>query len=293
MNGQLGHELNNRLNECGDVIALDRASADLSKWDKVKLALDKYQPDIVFNAAAYTAVDEAEEEQGLAYLVNAETPGKIAEYCKKESKLLIHYSTDYVFSGEENAPHDEESQTDPLNVYGASKALGEKLIIESGCGYFILRTSWVYALRGHNFIKTMQGLAEQRASLKVIGDQFSSPTSAECLADHSVALLKKAIVKKEETQQWPKGLYHACSSDHTSWHGLACAALSLLRPKFGQSWALKSETDIESIPSEGFPLPAKRPLDSRMSPSLLEKDWGLKMPSWESQLALCFKPWLD
>jgi dTDP-4-dehydrorhamnose reductase len=290
-NGQLGYELSHRLPKLGELVICDRSQVDLLESEPLIQFLEKHKPEVIFNTSAYTAVDKAEQEPDKANQVNAKVPKLLSSYLSKNNGLLMHYSTDYVFSGDKKVPYVETDTIAPLNQYGQSKAEGEKHIVDSKAGHLILRTSWVYSSRGNNFIKTMLRLAQERESLKVVSDQISAPTWAGSLADLSMKLIEKAIESKAQAGHWPKGLYHACAPNHTSWHGLAVKALALLRPKLGENWALKSESDIQAIATSEFPLPATRPLDSRMETNALKRDWGLQMPTWEEQLELCLKSW--
>jgi len=290
--GQLGYELIRSLQGLGELVSLSRPDIDFAHLDQLEIALSKFKPDIIVNAAAYTAVDKAEEERARAELINTAMPIYLAEYCNRTKSMLLHYSSDYVFSGQTIKPYLESDPMEPLNHYGWTKAKAEQGIMASGAAHLILRTSWVYALRGHNFIKTMIHLAQQRAQLRVIGDQISAPTWAGSLAVISAHLISKALERKSRTGAWPSGLYHACASDYTSWHGLAVHALATLRPFIGEHWALQSESEIIAIKTEEYPLPATRPLQSSMNPNALQEDWQLAFPSWQTQFHLCFEPWL-
>jgi len=231
-------------------------------------------PDVIVNAAAYTAVDKAESETELARTINALAPGVLAEEALRANSWLVHYSTDYVFDGGGDKPWLESDATAPLNVYGATKLEGEQLIRESGCRHLILRTSWVYGARGGNFIRTMLKLAQERDSLSVIDDQVGSPTGADLLADVSAHAIRAALQRPEVA-----GLYHLVAGGEVSWHGYA---------RFVIDFAARSGLDIKvardaikPVPTSAFPTPAKRPHNSRMDTTKLQRTFDLYLPSWE------------
>ena len=249
-------------------IYLGRAECDLSKSDAVSAALDKFKPDCIINAAAYTAVDKAETEVDLAYAINAKAPEAMAIYAKHHGATLLHYSTDYVFDGSKEGPYLETEARNPLGAYGKSKAAGELAIehafLDAKQGqYAILRTSWVYG-EGGNFIRTMLRLAQERDELKVIADQYGVPTSARWLAEVSMALVFDC---HGALRTFPSGIYHAVPAGETSWHGLACWAVQ----EAGQAgMQLKVDASaILPIPASEYPLPAPRPMNSRMQTTKL------------------------
>jgi dTDP-4-dehydrorhamnose reductase len=254
-NGQVGWDLERLLD---DVVATDRSSLDLSGTG-IQEFVSGVRPDIIINAAAYTAVDRAESERDLAMRVNGVAPGILAEEAKRLGALLVHYSTDYVFDGEKKAPYVEDDRTNPLSVYGASKLEGERRILASGCRHLILRTSWVYAARGRNFYLTMKSKAGQ--ALRVVDDQRGVPTSSRFVAEHTLSLMKKGA----------EGVLHLVPSGQTTWYGFA-------REILGES------ADITPIRSSEYPTPARRPansvLDNRKAQALLGA-----LPDWRSVLA--------
>lgn len=225
-NGQVGWELNRVLQPLGKVIALDRSEADLSNPEGLRSQVKKFKPDVIVNAAAYTAVDKAEEEEGVAYSVNGASPGVLAEVCLSLGALLIHYSTDYVFDGSVDQAYIESDSPNPINIYGSSKLAGEQNIQSTGCDYLILRTSWVYASRGSNFLLTILRLASERDELNIVGDQYGAPTSARLIAETTSICIRQSI-KERASGVFLSGIYHLTSSGCTTWHGFAEAAVSL------------------------------------------------------------------
>lgn len=276
-NGQVGWELQRALAPLGNLIALDRHAqdglcGDLTDLDGLRNTLLSLRPDVVVNAAAYTAVDKAESEGALAMRINAEAPQVLAETMAKLGGWLVHYSTDYVFNGSGTQPWREEDATGPLNVYGHSKLAGEQAIQNSGCNHLIFRTSWVYGARGNNFAKTMLRLAAEREQLKVIADQFGAPTGAELLADITAHAIRKAISHPEVS-----GLYHLAAAGEASWHGFASFVIAQARAT-GKPLAVQS---IEAIETSAYPAPAQRPLNSRLDCQKLRDTFGLDLPDWQ------------
>jgi dTDP-4-dehydrorhamnose reductase len=275
-NGQVGWQLQRALAPLGQLVALDRhdAGGDLSQPEALASRVRAEHPDVIVNAAAYTAVDKAESEPELARTINATAPGVLAEEAKRSSAWLVHYSTDYVFDGSGASPRDEEAPTGPLSVYGRTKLEGEEAIRASGCRHLIFRTSWVYAARGGNFARTMLRLAAERERLTVIDDQIGAPTGADLLADLAAHALHMATVHPDVT-----GTYHAVAAGETSWHGYAQFVIEWAR-RHGQP--LKAAANaIEPIPTSGYPTPARRPLNSRLSTDKLRSTFGLHLPPWQ------------
>lgn len=276
-NGQVGWELQRALAPLGELIVLDRSgldglSGDMSDPEAVFNTVLKLQPDIVVNASAYTAVDLAETEKDLANVVNHLAVRKIADACQRTQAILIHYSTDYVFSGQGHTAFSESDQIEPINEYGRTKALGEQAIVESGCDHLIFRTSWVYASKGKNFLKTMLNLAQQREELSIIVDQVGAPTSAELIADVTAQTIPQIFQDRSKS-----GLYHLVASGETSWFGYANYI-------FEQAKELGTElkiSKVNSIPTTAYPTPASRPLNSRLSTQKLQRAFGLKLPDWK------------
>lgn len=273
-NGQVGWELQRSLAPLGHLICLDRQQADLSQPHKLAATLDALQPSVIINAAAYTAVDKAESDTDLAYTINAEAPAILAAIAKHQHAWLVHYSTDYVFDGSGNTPWQETSIPAPLNHYGRSKLAGEQAIQASGCQYLLFRTSWVYAARGQNFVKTMLRLAQQREQLSVVADQWGTPTGAELIADVSALALSQAMKQPELA-----GLYHLSASGFTNWYDFARLVISYAE-RYGVS--LKSSASaIQGIASSAYPTPAQRPLNSRLDCQRLIDSFGLSLPDWQ------------
>ena len=274
-----------------DIRYIGRQECDLADLDALEKILRDYQPDVIINAAAYTAVDKAEQEDDLVFAINAAVAGLLARYAASNGTYLLHYSTDYVFDGEGSDFYTENHPTVPLGVYGKSKAEGERLILEAfstikgpQAHYAIFRTSWVYG-DGSNFIRTILRLAKDRGELKVIADQFGVPTSAGWLAALSANFLFDLSADSSlALRDFPSGTYHAVPAGETTWHGLACEAVKIARES-GLSLATEV-ADIKAIPATEYSLPAPRPMNSRMSTQKLQKtlkDLGAvsKFPVWD------------
>jgi dTDP-4-dehydrorhamnose reductase len=285
-NGQVGWELSRSLLPLGEVIALDRTQADLSKPESLVPIVRTLKPQIIVNAAAYTAVDRAESEEELATLVNARSVEVLAEESHRLGALLIHYSTDYVFDGSKASPYSEDDTVNPLNAYGRSKLMGEQAIRNIGGDWLIFRTSWVYAERGKNFVKTILRLAAEREELKIVGDQTGSPTSAPFIADATSHILRLAIEERRSTR-FNSGIFHLTSSGFTTWHGLATAIVATYR-KLAWEDSLKVK-EIHSIQTSDYPVAAKRPMNSRMSLTRIQERFDLYLPEWEQCLSVCLR----
>ncbi|WP_088281692.1 dTDP-4-dehydrorhamnose reductase [Ideonella sp. A 288] len=277
--GQVGWELRRALAPLGDLIVLGRTvrsgglSGNLADPAALTATLRALRPDVVVNAAAYTAVDKAESDVEAATAVNAVAPGVIARELATWSGWLVHYSTDYVFDGSGTAPRDELAATGPLGVYGHTKLAGEEAIRSSGCHHLILRTSWVHAARGGNFARTMLRLAGQRDSLGVVDDQIGAPTGADLLADVTAHALRAASNATELS-----GTYHACASGAVSWCDYARHVIA-----WGHraGLPLKATADsVKGIPTRDYPSPATRPLNSRLDTRKLCRSFGLTLPDW-------------
>jgi dTDP-4-dehydrorhamnose reductase len=266
-NGQIGWELCRALAPLGEIAAYGRAELDLATPDRIVAAVRSTMPDVVVNAAAYTAVDQAEREPDAAHTINAVAVGVLAEEAKRAGAPLIHYSTDYVFDGTKEAPYVEEDVPNPLNEYGRSKLAGEQAIRETGGPHLILRTSWVYSARGRNFFLTMKRLLREKQEVRVISDQVGAPTCAAAIADATAAILGKR-------DRQASGVYHLTASGSTSWHGFATEIARLEC----------SATRVVPIPSEAYPSPARRPRNSRLSNEKLLRQFGFTLPSWEDGL---------
>lgn len=272
-NGQVGQELQRTLLPLGELVALGRDGLDLEDLTALQQVLVEQAADVIVNASAYTAVDRAETDERAAMAVNADAVAVMAEYARTRGALLVHYSTDYVFDGSKTAPYREDDATAPQSAYGRSKRAGEEAILASGCKALVFRTSWVFSAHGGNFIKTMLRLAGERDSLNVVDDQFGAPTSAELIAD--VTALALAAYRRGALAT---GIYHLTAAGATSWHGLASHAIGRARARGAR---FKVDTaQIRPIPTEAYPLPAKRPKNSRLDTSKLSGALGLQLPDW-------------
>ena len=278
-NGQVGWELQRSLSVLGDVVACDFDSpgewrADFSDPESLVPLIRRLRPDAIVNSAAHTAVDKAETEPDLARSINATAPGVIAREAAALGASLVHYSTDYVFDGSGDQPRDEDAQTGPLSVYGHTKLEGEELIRASGCRHLILRTSWVYAARGGNFARTMLRLAAERDELKVIADQIGAPTGADLLADVTAQVLPRLHADPSAA-----GTYHCVAGGETHWHGYARHVIEWARAH-GHPVKVAPER-VLAIPTEAYPTPARRPLNSRLDTTKLRTRFNLALPDWQ------------
>jgi len=281
--GQIGWELQRSLAPLGELIALDVDSrqqcGDFTRLDDIAKTVRAVAPDVIVNAAAHTAVDKAESEPGQVRTINALAPGMLARESRKLGSWLIHYSTDYVFDGSGSKPWVETDPTGPLSIYGSTKLEGEEAIRASGCNHLIFRTSWVYAARGGgNFAKTMLRLAQERERLTVIDDQIGAPTGADLLADVTAHAIRTALQQPELS-----GLYHLVAGGETSWHGYACFVLNLAR-QAGIELKVAAENVIP-VPTSTFPLPARRPLNSRLDARNLQTTFDVQLPLWRTGVA--------
>ena len=276
-NGQLGWELQRSLAPLGELVALCRHSTefcgDLQRPDALADTVERIAPDVIVNAAAYTAVDQAEAEPEIARAVNARAPALLARLASERKAWLVHYSTDYVFNGGGDTPWRESCPTAPINVYGQTKLEGEAAIQDSGCRHLSFRTSWVYAARGGNFAKTMLRLGQERDTLTVIDDQVGAPTGADLLADVTAHALRAAVREPALA-----GLYHLAAGGETSWHGYAAFVLEQAR---AAGVELKTAPGaVLPVDSSGFPTAARRPLNSRLDTRKLQEAFGLHLPDW-------------
>lgn len=276
-NGQVGWELQRSLAPLGELIALDRAGedglcGDLTDLEGLRRTVSIAKPNIIINAAAYTAVDNAENDKVNTNIVNAQAPRVLAEEAQKIGAWLVHYSTDYVFDGSGNNAWEEKDESNPLSEYGRSKLAGEQAIENSGCKYLIFRTSWVFGSRGKNFAKTMLHLATERQTLSVINDQVGAPTSAALLADCTAHALLKAIRNPELA-----GLYHLAASGQTTWYEYANLVIDHAR-NIGKELLV---TEIKPIGTLDYPTPAKRPYNSRLSTAKFRDSFDLVLPKWQ------------
>lgn len=281
-NGQLGQELRRALWPLGEVVATTRSgtlpdgsaceTADFNQPASLAVLLDRVRPDVVVNAAAYTAVDRAEEERDAAWRANAEAPGVIARWCAAAGVPLVHYSTDYVFDGQGTRPYREDDATAPLGVYGASKLAGEEDIRAAGGRHLIFRTAWVYASHSANFLRTMLRVGADRDVLRVVADQIGTPTPAALIADVTAQALQHA--------GGLSGTWHLTAAGETSWHGFAEAIFA----EAVSAGKLARAPKVEAITTADYPTPAKRPAYSHLDVSKLESDFGIALPSWQDGL---------
>ncbi|MCL4771720.1 MAG: dTDP-4-dehydrorhamnose reductase [Burkholderiaceae bacterium] len=280
--GQVGWELQRSLSVLGQVTALDFDSqahcGDFANPEGVRDTVRQLRPQVIVNAAAHTAVDKAESEPEFARLLNATTPGLVAEEAARLGAWLVHYSTDYVFDGSGTRPWVETDTPAPLSVYGATKLEGEQRIQQSGCQHLILRTSWVYAARGGNFAKTMLRLGQERERLTVIDDQWGAPTGADLLADVTAHAIRHLQHRPQDG-----GLYHCVAAGETTWHSYA---------KFVLEHASKAQQaikiiakEVAPVPTSAFPTPATRPHNSRLATAKLQTTFGLQLPHWQTGVA--------
>lgn len=276
-NGQVGWQLQRALAPLGEIVALERkdAGGDLADPQGLAAAVRAAKPQVIVNAAAYTAVDKAESEPQLARLINTEAPAALAREAAASGALLVHYSTDYVFDGSGSAPWQESDATGPLNVYGATKLAGEQAIAASGCAYLTFRTSWVYAAHGDNFIKTMLRLAATRERLTVIDDQKGAPTGAELIADVTAHAISQTLQQPAKA-----GLYHLTAAGEASWFDYAQYVLALARQARPQG-VKTAAGGVQPIASSQYPAAARRPLNSRLDTRRLQAAFGLQMPPWQ------------
>jgi dTDP-4-dehydrorhamnose reductase len=276
-NGQVSRALQSRLAGMGELIVLGSGQLDLARADQIRAPIEAIRPDLIINAAAHTAVDQAESEPQLALAINAVAPGVLAEVAAELGSPLIHYSTDYVFDGHKPGPYTEDDVPNPLSVYGRSKLAGEEAIRQAAGPHLILRTSWVYSTEGRNFLLTMQRLLQEKPHLRVVADQIGAPTWAATIADSTARLIERW----QAGQRGAWGTYHLAAQGETSWFGFAQAiGENLIEQR-------KPCAALEPIPSSAYPTPAPRPLNSRLDCTRLFQEWGVSQPDWRSALHQC------
>lgn len=279
--GQIGWELQRTLMTLGEVIAVGRNEVDLSSPDNIRKGIREIKPNLIVNAAAYTMVDKAESESELAMAINGTAPGIIAEEAKLLGAGVVHYSTDYVFNGNQVRPYTEDDPTDPQNVYGITKLTGEKAIQAINVPHLILRTSWIYGLRGKNFLLTMLRLAREREEIKVVDDQIGTPTWSRMVAQSTAQILAQGVNNITDFLENNGGLYHLAASGQTSWYSFAKTIFEL-DPNRSQH-KLKI---LGAIASSKYPTPAKRPVYSSLDTEKVAKKFGLCLPKWKETLEL-------
>jgi dTDP-4-dehydrorhamnose reductase len=293
--GQLGHALAQTLPVLGEVQAFGRQQADLAHADALRAVLDQHQPQLIVNAAAYTAVDKAEQEPELAHAINAQAPAVLAQWAAAHGAVMVHYSTDYVFDGRSAQPYTEADLPAPQSVYGHSKWAGERAVQTAGCRHLIFRTSWVVGTHGGNFLKTMLRLGTERDSLRVVADQHGAPTAVDLIARTTLDVLQHmmdpAAVKDAQVQastqtpvMWASaddprwGLYHLAAAGETTWHAYACHVIDRAA---ALGWPMRASAhSIQAIATDQYPLPAPRPANSRLNTQRLQSRFGVVLPDW-------------
>lgn len=280
--GQIGWELARTLLPLGTLIIANRAQCDLAQPQTLADVIGAARPEVIINAAAYTSVDKAEEEPGLAMTVNADAPAELAKAARRHGALFVHYSTDYVFDGCKNEDYVESDSANPLSAYGRSKLAGECAVREAGGDYLIFRTSWVYAARGKNFLRTMLRLAAEREQLRVVADQMGAPTWARLIAECTTLALQQDIARRRDGL-FGSGLFHLTAAGAASWYQFASA---IIAKAHAQAAPLRCR-EIVPIATADYPLPALRPANSRLDCSLLTQRYGFRMPAWDIGMHLC------
>jgi dTDP-4-dehydrorhamnose reductase len=280
--GQVGFELMRACQPLGDVTGVDFPVLDLSQHDELRSYLNATPADVIVNPAAYTAVDKAESDEALAHAINGTAVEIMAEHARAKGALLIHYSTDYVFDGAKNSPYLPDDEPGPLSAYGRTKLAGERALAASGCDYLCLRTSWVYASRGRNFLKTMLKLAQEREELRVVADQIGAPTPARLLADVTAQIIGRAQ-RERQCRSFRSELLQVTTTGATSWYGFAAA---IVEQAARRGIPIKAKT-ITPIRTEEYPTPARRPLNSRLDCQRIRQRYDLMLPDWVHSLGLC------
>ncbi|PWU16740.1 MAG: dTDP-4-dehydrorhamnose reductase [Verrucomicrobia bacterium] len=281
-NGQVGWELRRTLAPLGQIICTGSADLDLSNTDAIRQFVRQSEPEIIVNAAAYTAVDKAEAEPEMAGKINGEAPEVLARECARAGALLIHYSTDYVFDGTKNRPYVETDEPNPLNVYGKTKLLGEQSIRATDCAHLIFRLCWVYGGRGQNFMLTMIRLARGQQPLRVVNDQVGCPTWSRLIAETTALALKQLLAATDKAVLY--GTYHLAAAGQTSWFDFAKVIVELHNQRF------KTHKVVYPITTAEFPRPARRPAYSVLDGGKLRRTFGLQLPQWKESLELVLEP---
>jgi dTDP-4-dehydrorhamnose reductase len=297
-NGQLGNDLHRVLPRLGDVVATDRRQLDLARPGEIRKLIRNVHPALIVNAAAYTAVDQAEKDEAAARAINAEAPAIMAEEAKKIGAALIHYSTDYVFDGSRKFPYEENDLPNPINVYGKTKLAGEQAIRSSGVDHLIFRTAWVYSTRGKNFVLTILRLATQREELRIVHDQIGAPTWSREIARATAKALEQIYNRTDRTAAWPErsGTYHMTAGGQTNWHDFTEAILEEAAQAPDSAAWFRAATNgkelltrrVIPIATAEYPTPARRPAYSVLSNSKLNRVFGIQLPDWREQLKLAF-----
>ena len=294
-NGQVGRDLLAFLPRLGDAVALDRQQLDLSRPDEIRRVIRELRPTLIVNAAAYTAVDQAEKEESLARAINADAPAVMAEEAKRIGAALIHYSTDYVFDGTKNSPYQETDHTNPINVYGTTKLAGERAIRDSGARHLIFRTAWVYSTHGKNFLLTILRLATQRDELRIVNDQIGAPTWSREIASATAQVLQQVLDRRKQTSAWGdlSATFHMTAAGETNWFEFAKAILDEAEkqaPSEAPWFAAATHglpllaREVIPIRTAEYPTPARRPGYSVLSNSRLAEVFGIELRDWRTQL---------
>ena len=278
--GQVGWELCRTLSPLGKVIAPDRNLLDLSQLNQIGERVREWKPDLIVNPAAYTAVDQAESEHEIAFKVNADAPKVLAEEASRLNVPLIHYSTDYVFDGKSTRPYREEDDPAPLNVYGESKLDGERNVQRYAEQHLIFRTSWIFGMRGKNFMTTMLRLFQEREEMSVVDDQIGAPTWSRMVAEASAIIISQVIGQRNDESRW--GLYHLAASGKTTWYDFACSIYELSNKK-------NNSLIIKPVSSDKYPVLATRPKNSHLDDQRIRSVWGISLPDWEYSLQQCLE----
>jgi dTDP-4-dehydrorhamnose reductase len=293
--GQIGWQLQRTLAPLGAVVACTRSELDLADPDATAKFVRNLSPDVVVNAGAYTAVDKAESEPDLAHTINADAPGRIAAELARTGGLLVHYSTDYVFDGAKTGPYEEDDEAGPLNAYGQTKLAGERLIASSGCPHIILRTTWVYDIRGKNFLRTVLRLAREKEELRMVGDQHGAPTWARVIAEATAQIVARCEQRRDPSGWGFNGIFHLTAAGGTTWAGFAQQILDEYESlaswpadtgEFGSPLVAKR---VVPISSDMYKTPARRPRNSVLSNARLQTTFGLSLPDWRLQLRLALQ----
>ena len=287
--GQVGFELNRQLQALGNVITVSRGDVDFTNSEAIYQHIDVMRPEVIVNAAAYTAVDKAETDKGNAFALNRDLPEVLAKLSVAHDALLVHYSSDYVYPGNGETPWHENDPTSPQNLYGQSKLEGYVVIEKTATKFLIFRTSWVYAARGNNFLRSMLRLGQEREALNIVNDQIGAPTPARLIATVTAFCIQKVLLSAQPQDM--SGIYHLAPNGETSWFGFAKQIFHEAHIK-GVRLALK-EDGLTPIPSSEYPTPAVRPHNSRLKLDKIESTFSLIMPTWKSQLSLTLDEWID
>jgi dTDP-4-dehydrorhamnose reductase len=297
-NGQLGDDLQHMLSRLGEVVTIGREHLELSRPGDIRNLIRDVHPNLIVNAAAYTAVDQAEKDQALAHTINSEAPAIMADEAKKIGAALVHYSTDYVFDGAKNSAYDENDSPNPINAYGRTKLAGEQAVRDSGVDHLIFRTEWVYSTRGKNFLLTILRLATQREELRIVRDQIGAPTWSREISLATVKALEQIYNRPDRTAAWSEksGTYHMTAGGKTNWYEFTQAILQEAAQAWNSAAWLRAATNgqelltrrVVPITTGEYPTPARRPAYSVLSNSKLNRAFGIQLPEWREQLHQAF-----